>query len=148
MLARGAAGYAQASKEVAESWLRVADVSCTLGFISDTVSDARKLQSMIEIKPLDICDYDFESKATAAEVEIPEAHRPCDALAVKIHLLTDAGPRTVDKCIDQFMPHSNGGTQQRGQQQRHQQQNLSGRGLLLRSSMMLLKLAFLMLIKL
>ncbi len=174
----GATGYAQASKEVAESWLRVANVSCTLGFISDAVSDARKLQSMIEIKPLDICDYDFESKVTASEVEMPEAHRPmllfaqllqmesiaciavaartefagislpdstlCDALAVKLHLLTDSGPRTVDKCIVQFMQHSNGGMQQRGQQRRQQQENVSGRGMLLRTSMMLLKLASLL----
>lgn len=29
---------------------------------------------MIETKPLDICEYDFECKATASEV--PEAHRP------------------------------------------------------------------------
>ena len=152
--------------------------ACTLGFISDAVSDAKKLRSMIEFKPLDICDYDFESKATASELEMPEAHRAmllfaqllemestacvakaartdlagikvpenilCDALAVK--LLTDDGPRTMDsKCIDQFMQHSNGGTQQqrqqRRQQQQQQQQQAGHRGLLLKSSGMLLKLA-------
>ncbi len=168
----GATGYVQASEEVAKTWFRVAHVSCMLGFISDAVSDARKLQSIVEIKPLDICGYDFECKATASEVEMPEAHRPmllfaqllemestacvavatttdlagiklpenvkCDGVAVRLRLLTDHGPRTmVDKCIDQFMQPSNGGTQQ---QQQQQQQNFSRRGLLLRSSMMLLKL--------
>ena len=131
---------------------------------------------MIEFKPLDICDYDFESKATASELEMPEAHRAmllfaqlletestacvakaartdlagikvpenilCDALAVKLRLLTDDGPRTMDsKCIDQFMQHSNGGTQQQGQQRRQQQQQqqqAGHRGLLLKSSAMLL----------
>ncbi len=173
----GATGYLQASEQVAKTWFRVANVSCTLGFISDAVSDARRLQSIIDIKPLDICDYDFECKATASEVEMPEAHRPmllfaqllemestacvevaartdlaginlpenvkCDGVAVRLQLLTYHGPRImVNKCIDQFMQHSNGGTHQhQHQQQQHQQQNLSRRGLMLRSSTMLLKLA-------
>ena len=72
----GATGYLQASEEVAKTWVRVASISCVQGFISDAVSDASKLQSIIEIKLLDICDYNFECKATAPEVEIPEAHRP------------------------------------------------------------------------
>jgi len=166
----GATGYLQASKEVAKTWVRVANVSCMLGLISDAVSDARKLQSITEIKPLDICDYDFECKATASEVEIPEAHRPMllfaqllevestacvrvaartdlagislpenimrDAVAARLQLLTDHGPM-VNECTEQFTRHSNDGTQR----QQYQQQNLSGRGLLLKSSIMLLKLA-------
>ena len=172
----GATGYLQASEEVAKTWFRVANISCMLGFISDAISDDRKLQSITEIKPLDTCDYDFECKATAPEVKMPEAHRPmllfaqlletestacvaiaartdlaginlpehvkCDGIAAKLQLLTDQGPRImVHKCIDQFMQPSNGGMQQQQDQQQYQQQDLSLRNLMLRSSMMLLKLA-------
>ena len=79
------------------------------------------------------------ARTDLAGISLPESVL-WNALAVKIHLLTDNGPRSVDKGIDQFMQHFNGDTQQLRQQQ-NQQQNLSGRGLLLRSSMMLLKLA-------
>ena len=166
----GATGYLQASEEVVTTWVRVASISCVQGFISDAVSDASKLQSKAEIKPLDICDCDFECKATAPEVEIPEAHRPmllfaqmlemdstacvrvaarkdlaeislpenimCDAVAARLWLLTDHGP-IVNEVTDQFTWLSNGGTQR----QQYQHQNVSDRALLLRRSVMLLKLA-------
>ena len=166
----GATGYLQASEEVVKTWVRVASISCVQGFISDAVSDASKLQSKAEIKPLDICDCDFECKATAPEVEIPEAHRPmllfaqmlemdstacvrvaarkdlaeislpenimCDAVAARLWLLTDHGP-IVNEVTDQFTWLSNGGTQR----QQYQHQNVSDRALLLRRSVMLLKLA-------
>ena len=162
----GATSYLQASKEAAKTWFRTANISCMLGFIFDAVSDERKLQSITEIKPLDICDYGFECKATAPEVQMPEAHRPMllfaqllelestacvrvaartglaeislpedirrDMVAARLQLITDHGPM-VKEC--QFTPHCNDGTQR----QQYQQQN--GRGLLLKSSIMLLKLA-------
>ena len=174
MWGTGATDYLQASEEIAKSWFRVANVSCTMGFISDAVSDARKPQSIIELKPLDICEYNFECKATASEV--PQAHRPmllfaqllatettactavaartdlaginlpenvmCDAVAAKLRLLTDHGPRTlINECTAQFVQHSNSHMQQQQQQQQQRQQNQTCRDLLLKSSIMLLKLA-------
>ncbi len=135
----GATGYLQASEEVAKTWFRVANISCMMGFISDAISDDRKLQSITEIKPLDICDYEFECKATASEVQMPEAHRPmllfaqlletestaCIAIAASTDLTGISLPGSV-KCE---------GVAAR------LQQNSNRRGLLLRSSIMLLKLA-------
>lgn len=158
-----ATSYLQASKEVAKTWFRVANISCMLGFISDAVSDDRKLQSITEIKPLDICDYDFGCKATAPKVQMPEAYRPmllfvqllelkstsCVRVAARTRLPGISLPEDIMRdmvaarlqLLTDHGPMVNECTDQftrhsndGAQQQQYQQQNLSGRGLLLKGS--------------
>ena len=173
-----AARHLQSIDRVAQAWIRVADVSSSQGLISDALSNVKKLQAIVKIKPLEISDYDFMCKATTPEVEMPEAHRPmllfaqlleteskaCIAAAAKtdletvslpesakraglakrLQLLTDSGPTSKAQMIelndyrDQFVLHFNA---QEQHQQQQQQQLVRSRLTVLKSSILLLKLA-------
>ncbi len=66
--ASGAAHHLQSRDQLAQAWIRIADASTSQGLISDALSDINKLQAMVKVQPLEICDRDL--------METPEAHRP------------------------------------------------------------------------
>ena len=85
------------------------------------------------------------ARTDLAGINLPE-NVMCDVVAAKLRLLPDHGPRAlVNECTAQFVQHSNSNMQhqqqQQQQQQQRRQQNQSCRDLLLKSSIMLLKLA-------
>ena len=177
LYASGAAHHLQSRDQLAQAWIRVADASCSQGLISDALSDVKRLQAIVKIKPLEISDYNFTRKATTPEVELPEAHRPmllfaqlletestaCIAAAAKtaldtislpegtkraglakrLQLLTDTRPTTKAQTIE-LNDYRNQFVQDFSAQERHQQQQqqlVRSRLTVLRSSILLLKLA-------
>ncbi len=167
--ASGAAHHLQSRDQLAQAWIRIADASSSQGLISDALSDVNKLQAIVKIQPLEMCDYDL--------TETPEAHRPmllfaqllesestaCIAAAAKtalekislpegakraglakrLQLLTDTGPTTKAQTIelndyrDQFVLHFSAHEQHQQQQQKLVKSRLT----VLKSSILLLKLA-------
>ena len=172
--ASGSAHHLQPRDQLAQAWIRIADASSSYGHISDAFSDVNKLQAMVKIQPLEICDRDL--------TETPEAHRPMyefvqlleaestgcieaaaktalekiglpegakrAGLAKRLQLLTDTGPTTKAQMIelngyrDKFVLHFSAREQHHQQQQQQQQQKLvKSRLTVLKSSILLLKLA-------
>ena len=170
LYASGAAHHLQSRDQLAQAWIRIADASSSYGHISDAFSDVNKLQAMVKIQPLEICDRDL--------TETPEAHRPMyefvqlleaestgcieaaaktalekiglpegakrAGLAKRLQLLTDTGPTTKAQMIelngyrDQFVVHFSAREQH---QQQQQQKLVKSRLTVLKSSILLLKLA-------
>ena len=166
--ASGSAHHLQPRDQLAQAWIRIADASSSQGLISEALSDANKLQAIITIKPLEISDFDstempeahrpmllfsqmLESESTACiaaaaksaleTISLREGVKP--GLFKRLQLLTETRPTTKAQTTerndyrDQFVLHFSAQEQHQQQQQKLVKTRLT----VLKSSILLLKLA-------
>ncbi len=166
--ASGAAHHLQPRDQLAQAWIRIADASSSQGLISEALSDANKLQAIAKIQPLEISDFDstevpeahmpmllfsqmLESESTACiaaaaktaleTISSREGVKP--GLYKRLQLLTGTQPTTKGQTTelndyrDQFLLQFSAQEQHRQQQQKLVKSRLT----VLKSSILLLKLA-------
>ncbi len=166
--ASGAAHHLQPRDQLAQAWIRIADASSSQGLISEALSDANKLQAIAKIQPLEISDFDstevpeahmpmllfsqmLESESTACiavaaktaleTISSREGVKP--GLYKRLQLLTETQPTTKGQTTelndyrDQFLLQFSAQEQHRQQQQKLVKSRLT----VLKSSILLLKLA-------
>ena len=166
--ASGAAHHLQPRDQLAQAWIRIADASSSQGLIPEALSDANKLQAIAKIQPLEISDFDstevpeahmpmllfsqmLESESTACiaaaaktaleTISSREGVKP--GLYKRLQLLTETQPTTKGQTTelndyrDQFLLQFSAQEQHRQQQQKLVKSRLT----VLKSSILLLKLA-------